>query len=328
MPRPLVTALLCTVFTIYFTITIAAAPLKLAIFVMTKDDMSLLPQWLVYHIHVYGSQSIFVFDGSTGTQKGYLQRAAKVSGFNLKQSSANLNQILPLLAGWMDSVKHEFDWMTKVDTDEFLAYAQGDMKKPEARGYLLPPPEESPRALSVNVQYLAAPVEEGRLPTESTDAATDKYIVIQPRRYKQIYNCRRYVPSDLNLGSHANLFKDMPIAKGTATVHYHMRTYSDMVRMARQVIISHGYINEDDERDTVIQKLEALDKRPVCGMISCHKNWIVLDDLKKGDAMRAQYYKENENYPPALVDFRDRLYEIFGNYSVMPWWPAGTRPSC
>ena len=280
------------------------------------DDMSLLPQWLMYHIHVYGSQSIFVFDGSTGTQKGYLQRAANVSGFNLKQSRANLNQIVPLLAGWMDSVKHEFDWMIKVDTDEFLAYAQGDMKKPEAKGYLLPPPEKSPRALSVNVEYQAAPAEEGRLPTDSTNSS----IIVSAGHYKQIYNCRRYVSSDFNLGSHA--FKNMPTAKGTAIVHYHKRPYSGLVRMARQAIISHGYINADDVRDTAIQKLEALDMRPKCKMDSCHKIWIVLDDLKKGDAMRAQYYKEK--YPPALVDFRDSLNEISGSYSVVPWWPGLT----
>mmetsp|Transcript_70777 Transcript_70777/g.133251 ORF Transcript_70777/g.133251 Transcript_70777/m.133251 type:complete len:81 (+) Transcript_70777:382-624(+) len=69
-----------------------------------------------------------------------------------------------------------------------------------------------------------------------------------------------------------------------------------------------------------ISKLAKLDLRPKCDMASCHKNWIVLDDLRDHEKMRSQFYEAYGSYPSALREYRDYLREIF------PLYPSLLRP--
>ena len=91
----------------------------------------------------------------------------------------------------------------------------------------------------------------------------------------------------------------------------------ELIRLAHDVIVSHGYIEESDSRDVKIEKLARLDQRPSCLVLSCHKNWLVLDDLRNRTAMRRAYYARDRRNAPILRDFSRRLREIFAMYPLL-----------
>ena len=134
---------------------------------------------------------------------------------------------------------------------------------------------------------------------------------------KQIYSGARYRRRFFNLGSHAWHNQSAPEAEGLAIIHYHQRTYEELIRLAHDVIVSHGYIEESDSRDVKIEKLARLDQRPTCQVNSCHKNWVVLDDLRNRTAMRRAYYARDRRNAPILRDFSRRLREIFAMYPLL-----------
>ena len=139
----------------------ATAPVALV--VMTRDDLGLLGPWLAYHGDAFGFENLFVFDGSTGEQAGYLRTQSKQFGFHLKQSDVSLNAISADLAAWMDDIKSGYDWIFKVDTDEFLTSAEPG--SPPKIGYGLEglrlPPRESAENLRVSWLMDVAPVKRG-----------------------------------------------------------------------------------------------------------------------------------------------------------------------
>ena len=135
---------------------------------------------------------------------------------------------------------------------------------------------------------------------------------MQAGNSKQFYNGQKFKTNLFNLGSHAS--REQPVAQGIAFMHYHGRSYEDMVRVATQTIESHGYINASDSMEEMIEKLKTLDQRPECRIASCHKVWVVLDDLTKHNEMRTQFNAEPKEWPTNLVHFRDYLHKIFAKY--------------
>lgn len=88
--------------------------------VMTKDDLSLLSRFLAYHDDVFGFENIYVFDGSPEPQKTYLESISALYPIHVKHSLIDLNAITKELAKWIDEIKEGYEWIFKVDTDEFL----------------------------------------------------------------------------------------------------------------------------------------------------------------------------------------------------------------
>ena len=69
---------------------------------------------------------------------------------------------------------------------------------------------------------------------------------------------------------------------------------------------------------TKISTLAKHDQRPDCGWVSCHKGWVVLDDLRDHEKVKKEFYKEfntaDGQYPAMLAEYRDYLREIFQLY--------------
>ena len=279
---------------------------EVALVVLTKNDVPLLSRWLIYHGHVFGFENIYVFDGSDSAQVAYLEGAAARFPFHLRHSRVDLNNIHGELLQWMVEIKDRYEWIMKVDTDEFVCYAPGK-GVPDVSSSSLHLPKGS-AAEVLRIQWLIAPepVQSGS-PTESKRAE-----IIPATNFKQIYSGPRLVNSTFNLGSHSLTPDDT--APGVAVVHYHSRSYEEMVRLAMQTIISHGFIQATDSRAEMIQKLKLLDERPACGVVSCHKNWVVLDDLQNHTKMRSAHYASNGNARPVLHEWRGYLREIFLAY--------------
>lgn len=208
--------------------------------VMTKDDLSLLSRFLVYHGDVFGFENIYVFNGSIGPQKTYLESILALYSIHLKRSLVHLNAITEELAKWIDEIKEGYEWIIKVDMDEFLVATGGGDGSPEDQSgpglsnpaLLLPAANLSTPTLRGQRLYNAAPVERGP-PTES-----ERSLNIQAGGFKQFYNGQKFKTNLFNLGSHAS--RAQPVAQGITFVHYHRRSYEDMVRVATQTIESHG----------------------------------------------------------------------------------------
>ena len=216
---------------------------------MTKDDLSLLSRFLAYHGDVFGFENIYVFDGSTGPQKAYLDSILALYPIHVKHSLVDLNAITEELAKWIDEIKEGYEWIFNVDTDEFLVATGGGDGSPEDQSgpglsnpaLLLPVASLSTPTLTVQRVYIAAPVESGS-PTES-----ERSLNTEAGGFKQFYNGQKFNTILLNLGSHASTAQ--PVASGIAFVHYHGRNYEDMVRVATQTTESHGYTNASDSKE-------------------------------------------------------------------------------
>ena len=291
-----------------------STPQRIALVVMTKDDQSLLSRYIAYHGHVFGFQNIYVFDGSTGSQKEYLESIAALYPIHVRHSLVDLNGIKKELFDWITEIKGCYDWIFKVDTDEFLVSVDrdgGGPSLPTHPALLLPSAsmtKTSFQTLNVDKLYLPAPVEAGP-PTDS------ERVKISPAGgFKQFYNGHSFSESShFNLGSHVTNEK-ASIAEGIGIVHY-ARSYDDNVAVATDVIIGHGYVAATDSKEEMISKLTALDQRPECGQNSCHKVGIVLDDLKNHDELKRAHYSQYKDWPDGgLLDFKKYLGEIFEMY--------------
>ena len=285
---------------------------EVALVVMTKDDWPLASRWLAWHGHVYGFEHLYVFDGSTGAQKDHLQDVTASYPIHLRHSLVDLNHIEDNLARWIDEIKARYDWIIKVDTDEFVAHvAQGARAPDVTTSRLGLPPARVSDTLRTAWAFDVDAIQRGP-PTDGEHAKMSRAGV-----HKQIYSGARYRRQFFNLGSHAWHNRSAPEAEGLAIVHYHQRTYEELIRLAHDVIVSHGYIEESDSRDVKIEKLARLDQRPTCQVNSCHKNWVVLDDLRNRTAMRRAYYARDRRNAPILRDFSRRLREIFAMYPAL-----------
>ena len=146
---------------------------EVAIMVMTMDDVPFLSRWLIYHGHVFGFENLYVFDGSEGPQKEYLERVQEQLPINVRHSLVNLNQITAELSAWMDEIKGGYEWMMKVDTDEFVAFAQPNGWPNMSSPNLHLPPGASAELLAIDWRAMVAPVQSGS-PLESDRAKLDK----------------------------------------------------------------------------------------------------------------------------------------------------------
>ena len=289
-----------------------ASRAEVALVIMTKDDWPLASRWLAWHGHVYGFEHLYVFDGSTGAQKDHLQDVTASYPIHLRHSLVDLNHIEDNLARWIDEIKARYEWIIKVDTDEFVAHvAQGARAPDVTTSRLGLPPARVSDTLRTAWAFDVDAIQRGP-PTDGEHAKMSRAGV-----HKQIYSGARYRRRFFNLGSHAWHNRSAPEAEGLAIVHYHQRTYEELIRLAHDVIVSHGYIEESDSRDVKIEKLARLDQRPTCQVNSCHKNWVVLDDLRNRTAMRRAYYARDRRNAPILRDFSRRLREIFAMYPLL-----------
>lgn len=278
---------------------------------MTKDDIPLLSRWLIYHGHVFGFEHLYIFDGSQGDQQAYLAHAARLFPIHVRHSLVDLNAIHGDLVAWMVEIQEAYEWIIKVDTDEFVAWAPKGVLDVRAQRRLPGHWAQRIELMKVDWVFNVEPVESGS-PTETERA---DLVEVAYGSYKQIYSGPRFRSSSFNLGSHS--FSEDAAVPGLAIVHYHNRSYEEMIRLATQAIIGHGYISVTDSRAQRLEKLSRFPARPSCTVSSCHKLWILLDDLLDRNNTRDAYLANIGTTPPTLRHWRDYLREIYKTYPYL-----------
>jgi len=140
--------------------------LKIAILMMQKNEISLLPLFLRYHEFLFGATSLFIFDnGSTEPEVVAELKAAENRGIRIDWSHAgpksfeNKGNIFAQLIQQLDQI-NPHDFYFPLDCDEFVAcltpeavsMKRGDIER------ALSPFKESPSTLRISHKYWANPL--------------------------------------------------------------------------------------------------------------------------------------------------------------------------
>ena len=94
----------------------------LKLFLMTRNEIELIEDWLKYHGFLFGFENIYILDGSDDQRVFDIYKKYKPFGLHVKISSTGLNGLAEELTLLMHEKKGLNNFLIKLDTDEFLAY--------------------------------------------------------------------------------------------------------------------------------------------------------------------------------------------------------------
>jgi hypothetical protein len=144
--------------------------LKIAILMMQKNEISLLPLFLRYHESLFGASSLFIFDnGSTEPEVVAELKAAENRGIRIDWSHAgpksfeNKGNIFSQLIQQLDLI-NPHDFYFPLDCDEFVACLTQEgvsLKRGDIES-ALSPFKESPSTLRISHKYWANPLHRNR----------------------------------------------------------------------------------------------------------------------------------------------------------------------
>lgn len=98
-------------------------PKTLKIVLMTMNEWPMLKSWVLYHGHLFGFENLYIVSGCTEAEPlNFLQRAKRILGVNVLYTTASLNEIGKEIQQLMKSLQFSSDFITKLDTDEFISY--------------------------------------------------------------------------------------------------------------------------------------------------------------------------------------------------------------
>jgi hypothetical protein len=273
---------------------------SLKLFLMTKNEIELLEDWLKYHGYLFGLENIHVLDGSDDQRVFEVYDKYKPHGLNVHFSSTGLNGLAEELTHLMHAHKGSNNFLIKLDTDEFLAYTlpadigpKGKLSRALHQRYqptrkaggglskwlseTVLDPMHGKRQLRVanfNRFFEALPKTGQRykaslvtwsLPQHQYVAHPSRELVeFTQLRFTQM---KSYFHSDsfqsVDLGSHVGVSTNNNgfVDTGLVLIHYHDSSVTDSVRRARQVLVSHEYIDESDAIESQREKLSKLRER-------------------------------------------------------------------
>jgi len=246
----------------------------LKLFLMTKNELGLLEDWLKYHGYLFGLENIYVLDGSDDDRVIEIYDSYKPLGLNVYYSSIGLNGIGKELNQLMHAHKGTNTFLIKLDTDEFLAYTRHFELKWASRTLMKIKYRNNEICvdnfnfsqffadLPITGQRYKASLTAWSVPSNCTvPRACHDLTVFTPLHFthlKTFFHSDSFVSVDL--GSHEGISTNNNgvIDTGLTLIHYHSTSVDDSARRARQVLLSHEYINAEDSIMEQQQKLQAV----------------------------------------------------------------------
>lgn len=302
----------------------------LKLFLMTKNELELLEDWLKYHGYLFGLENIYVLDGSDDDRVLEIYDSYKPLGLNVYYSSTGLNGLGKELTQLMHAHKGTNSFLIKLDTDEFLAYTCHFKLSP--RGLLNSVLQRKyPNGMILNRVSRTLM----NLMHRNKELYVDKFsqffaeLPITGQRYKasltawsiprnnavpnicrdlteftplQFTHLKTFFHSDsfvsVDLGSHNGVSTNNKgvVYTGLALIHYHNTSVDDSARRARQVLLSHEYIDAEDSIMRQRQKLKAVRSK---GVQSSHKidlYFQYLDSLEGGKLVNPGMLNKHHPY--------------------------------
>jgi len=257
---------------------------------MTKNEEILIEDWIKYHGFLFGFQNIHIIDGSDNQQVLDIYEKYRQKGLNVHYSNANLNEMKDVLNDLMHKHKGENNFLIKLDTDEFLAHISPYVFKFLQMGYFL---GNKLRRGTTNfnrimhnkyVNFLYArhrlrsdgfekifgnlPITGQKYKTSftaiSVPANNDikrpcreitSFKPIQFSHFKSFFHSESFRSVDLGGHNGVTTNNEGVIDTPLTVIHFHSISIKDTLRRARQVLISHKYIDEDDDIERCKNKL-------------------------------------------------------------------------
>jgi hypothetical protein len=250
----------------------------LKIFLMTKNEHSILESWIKYHGSIFGLQNIFVLDGSDDTRVFRIYEKYQKQGLTVQKTSTGLDGLSGELTEMMHRYKTDNSFLIKLDTDEFLAYIPSKwlflfyLKNKlwsfisryvlSNFGLQIKNFEHFFEKLPVNGQKYKASLTCWSIPKAEDPVNICKDIVyftpLHQTDFKSFFHSSSFVSVDLGCHSGESTKNDGYINTGLSIIHYHSTSVKDSLRRAKQVLLSHNYISSGDSVGEQYQKLLAL----------------------------------------------------------------------
>lgn len=272
----------------------------LKIFLMTRNEFGLLEEWIKYHGFLFGLENIHVLDGSDDPRIFAIYDKYTAAGLNVHHSTTGLNGLAAELSGLMRAQRDSNSFLIKLDTDEFLAYTRPALLRPRGRfqsalqrHYLTPAAEKNAllawcsntlvdrkhrdKALcNTDFGHFLAelPVTGQRYKASLTRLSVPR--VEEPPRvcrdlteftpllfthFKTFFHSASFLSVDLGSHEGTSTVNEGVIDTGLTVIHYQNTSVDDAMRRARQVLVSHRYIDEQDTPEVQRRKLVALQKK-------------------------------------------------------------------
>jgi len=323
----------------------------LKLFLMTKNEVELLEDWLDYHASLFGANNIYVLDGSDDPRISNIYEAYRPKGINVFYSRTGLNGLANELTQLMHVHKGSGNFLIKLDTDEFLAHSRslravrggflrdalrwmyhaGRFPRRFAEPLLnLVHRNDQPRIddfeqffanLPVTGQRYKASLTAWSIPHQKSFARAARELVdftpLQFTQFKTFFHSDSFV--EVDLGGHVGVSTQNRgvIDTGLIVLHFHSTSADDSARRARQVLISHEYIQSGDSIAQERKKLLAIRSRGE--VASFHKIDFYLqylDSVESGSPLdpsvlnRQHPYFKQTGSPTRMTLVRDTLNAI------------------
>lgn len=255
---------------------------KLKIFLMTRNEVELLEDWIKYHGYIFGLDNIYILDGSDDVRIFDLYEKYKLLGLNVSHTNTGLNGLAEELTQLMHAHKGTGNFLIKLDTDEFLAHTSPINISPRGRiasffqkMYLSKKRRGSNGILSaffdgrhgrkeasvesfetffaelpVAGQRYKASLTAWSIPEANfvTDPCRDltEFTLLQFTDLKSFFHSDGFVEVDLGCHNGTSEVNQGFIDTSLTLIHYHSTSVLDSMRRARSALISHGYIDKKD----------------------------------------------------------------------------------
>jgi len=296
---------------------------------MTKNEPELLESWILYHGYIFGLDNIYILDGSDDSRVLRVYEKFQPLGLTVRFSSAGLNELADELTELMHLYKGKGNFLIKMDTDEFLAHtpdANSIIENERIRSairnsaylrmknWLLS--KEGPAYPSeIKLQITNFTEFFERLPvtgqgykasftcwskpqSQSVKNICDEITNFSPLHktdFKSFFHSSSFVSVDL--GCHAGVSSNNSgvIETSLCIIHFCSTSVDDSVRRARQVLLSHGYISEQDSSKEQVLQLRRLRLRGE--IASFHKIDFYLqylDAAERGERLSPDILNQNQ----------------------------------
>ena len=299
------------------------------IILMTRDDWPLIRSWVLYHADVFGGENLYVLDGSSDErQLRFMRDATRLLGVHHFRTHANLNWIGSQIQAIAMNLTSSCDFITKMDTDEFIVTTAHDDAFSDASVHF-----EAGRVRNV---LDALPIDGARytfsfyansFPDDECSLDWDSALSIRYERpwrttLKTLLVSRAL--AGIDLGNHVGQVRDPPFNQSVlhpmdlGIAHHHFRCFSQFFKNTEKAMISLSYFVAEDTLEVKIDKLSKLDPSRIN---SGHKVIEFLQILKEGPEAAKARYNHRKFWPGhpdtrIFTGVRDRVLQLLEDWRV------------
>ncbi len=292
----------------------------LKIILLTKDEWPILKWWILYHGDRFGFENLYILDGSERLECiEFLKMAETKWKVNVIRTNHGLNELEQDLTNIMLDLAYSSDYVTKLDTDEFIALNAVDISKGP---FLLHGMTREldrivydGRIVKFGYTTLGWPNQticEARDGLNNTDLLLDKALYFTepiPTTFKSILPSISVTNSDL--GNHRGdvhpdfTLYDCMLSDGSiqsippthhvtnlSIIHFHFGCFEEFIANTEKAVVSHRYIKGNETREEKIHILAPLiaDFTKECNINSCHKVANYVEYLNDTESCKTKYY--------------------------------------